>query len=771
MLALLVGCAADDDAYIPVEDGGPDRGLDAGPDAGPDAAICPPGQWRPDDVCVPLPPNVCDLADDFTTGCLDRDGDCFVTTCAAGLAELTDCDDTRADVFPGAPEVCDEVDNDCDGAVDEGLGVGEACELCGAGKLECSTTAPGGVACSTAQGQSQAVAGTDEICNGADDDCDGQVDEACRLPAQSEAVRRWPLLCGEAVVVVEDGALVRRPLDGGEPEELAPAPVAYPACDEAVVAWLVPDGPCAAPDGEPLRCPRARLVTRDADATIRDLTGFADIGPPRVAGGKVYWHVALAEGPVLQRQAPAGSVEPLFGGASASDPSPIVASRVAVRTWGGDGPTVEVQGLDGEPGVRVEPSPGDAGPPALDGAWVAWIIEADAPALWAVRLDRPREGFQVTAGGQPSGRPWLAAGRVAWLDEGAADARPDHGGRGAAPRRLHAGDHRRPGGSRGVDRGGPGGARHPPLSRSVVVVVVVVEAQLVEGVLDVVLVGVQRADQSLHGAQALLEDGAGHLAGEGIAHAIAQIERHVRIVLGGLGGGQERLDPGIHVAVVVVLRLGQRPGQGHGGEAPQRPCAPQQPVGHLVGRLQREGVQQHQPPTELVEQEPQSGGLQHRLLRIGGLVDHDGLGARLEAGEQAIGDGEVEGAVGGHDLGARGHLTPQLQAAAAVVGALIAEHLDGAGAAGDEGLQLMRRARAQQVPALHDRGESIRPGGGCKWELAPARFREARGAATMPPVYQEVPCSPASPPPPCSSTPTSRATTIARGSRRTATPS
>ncbi|MEZ4464254.1 MAG: hypothetical protein R3F43_06995 [bacterium] len=95
-----VGCAADDDAYIPVEDGGPDRGLDAGPDAGPDAAICPPGQWRPDDVCVPLPPNVCDLADDFTTGCLDRDGDCFVTTCAAGLAELTDCDDTRADVFP-----------------------------------------------------------------------------------------------------------------------------------------------------------------------------------------------------------------------------------------------------------------------------------------------------------------------------------------------------------------------------------------------------------------------------------------------------------------------------------------------------------------------------------------------------------------------------------------------------------------------------------------------------------------------------------------------
>lgn len=32
----------------------------------------------------------------------------------------TDCDDRRADVHPNAPEVCDLVDNDCDGMVDEG---------------------------------------------------------------------------------------------------------------------------------------------------------------------------------------------------------------------------------------------------------------------------------------------------------------------------------------------------------------------------------------------------------------------------------------------------------------------------------------------------------------------------------------------------------------------------------------------------------------------------------------------------------------------------
>lgn len=31
-----------------------------------------------------------------------------------------DCDDTRADVYPGATEVCDHVDNNCNGLVDEG---------------------------------------------------------------------------------------------------------------------------------------------------------------------------------------------------------------------------------------------------------------------------------------------------------------------------------------------------------------------------------------------------------------------------------------------------------------------------------------------------------------------------------------------------------------------------------------------------------------------------------------------------------------------------
>ena len=37
------------------------------------------------------------------------------------ITDATDCDDTRADVHPGAPEVCDadDTDEDCDGTADD----------------------------------------------------------------------------------------------------------------------------------------------------------------------------------------------------------------------------------------------------------------------------------------------------------------------------------------------------------------------------------------------------------------------------------------------------------------------------------------------------------------------------------------------------------------------------------------------------------------------------------------------------------------------------
>jgi PKD repeat protein len=60
---------------------------------------------------------------------VDGDGD--------GVSAPADCDDTNAAIHPGATESCNDVDDDCDGVVDDGLQ--RAC--CGAGVAMCSAGA------------------------------------------------------------------------------------------------------------------------------------------------------------------------------------------------------------------------------------------------------------------------------------------------------------------------------------------------------------------------------------------------------------------------------------------------------------------------------------------------------------------------------------------------------------------------------------------------------------------------------------------------------
>jgi hypothetical protein len=72
---------------------------------------------------------------------------------------------------------CDGLDNDCDGRVDEPFGIGTACTVgsgacAGVGTWVCDNTMAGNRRCMG----SPKTPGT-EVCNGLDDDCDGKVDE------------------------------------------------------------------------------------------------------------------------------------------------------------------------------------------------------------------------------------------------------------------------------------------------------------------------------------------------------------------------------------------------------------------------------------------------------------------------------------------------------------------------------------------------------------------------------------------------------------------
>jgi hypothetical protein len=179
---------------ISTDQGGLDRGpdarvpADAGRDATQDAALTDQGggdatvdAFDVPDGCMPMD-EICNGQDDNCDGRIDN-LDVLQAPCRVPGLECTGA--LRCDValqalvcepVPGAMEQCDGRDEDCDGQIDEdaqdttgpcSVGLGACTRI---GRLFCQDAAP---ACDAAPGDPEL-----EICNGLDDNCNGEVDDA-----------------------------------------------------------------------------------------------------------------------------------------------------------------------------------------------------------------------------------------------------------------------------------------------------------------------------------------------------------------------------------------------------------------------------------------------------------------------------------------------------------------------------------------------------------------------------------------------------------------
>jgi hypothetical protein len=111
------------------------------------------------------------------------------------VANGSDCDDSNANIFPAAEEICDNVDNDCNDQIDDGLGILFYTDDDGDGFGDENRTVE---ACQLRNGLSSVAGDCDdssaeinpiqnEICDEVDNNCDGQIDEGVTIQLYADA--------------------------------------------------------------------------------------------------------------------------------------------------------------------------------------------------------------------------------------------------------------------------------------------------------------------------------------------------------------------------------------------------------------------------------------------------------------------------------------------------------------------------------------------------------------------------------------------------------